>query len=171
MTATEASLNSSRKGSCAQMSSFVNPDPLLRYIQTFDKDRLALINAYTSEATFSCRFISSSSSPLPYHFAKCNTGTLQGPSDIVQVLSSFSWRIVLVPPVEITLDVTIDVLRLTDMNYFVTLIFDTIIDGVGVSVDMVFLLKDNTRLTGKQDLSRVLWTPFVVMSHQIILRS
>jgi len=69
------------------------------------------------------------------------------------------------------LDVTIDILRLPDMNYFVTLIFNTVIEGVGMSVDMVFLLKENTRLTGKQDRLRVLWSPFVVMSHQIILRS
>ena len=57
------------------------------------------------------------------------------------------------------------------MNYFATLTFDTVIDDVGVSVDMIFLLKDNTRLTGKQDRLRVLWIPFTVMSHQIILRS
>ena len=70
------------------------------------------------------------------------------------------------------MDVTIDVLQLPNsMNYFVTMVFDTVIDGVGVSVDMVFLLKDNTRLTGKQDRLRMLWVPFVVMSHQIILRS
>lgn len=75
------------------------------------------------------------------------------------------------PPAETTSDVTIDVLRLPDMNYFVVLAFNTIIEGDGVSVDMVFLLKDNTRLTGKQDRLRVLWAPFVVMSHQIILRS
>lgn len=57
------------------------------------------------------------------------------------------------------------------MNYFVELAFDTIIEGIGLSVGMVFLLKDNQRLTGKQARSRVLWAPFVVMSHQIILRS
>lgn len=147
-----------------------NPDLLPRYIQTFDKDRLALETAYTSEATFSCRFISDAR-PLPYHFTKCNTGTLRGPSSIIQALSSFSRRIVLVPPAETALDVTIDVLRLPDMNYFATLTFDTVIDDVGVSVDMIFLLKDNTRLTGKQDRLRVLWIPFTVMSHQIILRS
>jgi len=57
------------------------------------------------------------------------------------------------------------------MNYFVTIIFNTVIESVGVSVDMVFLLKENARLTGRQDRLRVLWSPFVVMSHQIILRS
>jgi hypothetical protein len=57
------------------------------------------------------------------------------------------------------------------MNYFVTLAFNTVIEGDGVLVDMVLLLKDSTRLTGKQDRLRVLWAPFVVMSHQIILRS
>ena len=153
------------------IGSIHKPDPLLRYIQTFDKDRLALENAYTSEATFSCRFIPSSRSPSPYYFTKCNTGTLQGPSSIIQTLSSFSRQIVFVSPAGIPLDVTIDVLRLPCMNYFVTLVFGTVIEGAGVSVDMVFLLKDNTRLTGKQDRLRLLWTPFVVMSHQIILRS
>ena len=147
------------------------PDPLLRYIQTFDKDRLALENAYTSDATFSCRFIPTSRSPSPYYFTKCNTGTLQGPSSIIQALSSFSQQIAFISPAGIPLDVTIDVLRLPGMNYFVTLVFGTIIEGFGVSVDMVFLLKDNTRLTGKQDRLRLLWAPFVVMSHQIILRS
>jgi hypothetical protein len=78
---------------------------------------------------------------------------------------------VFVPEAGFALDVTIDVLQLPDMNYFATLIFNTIIDGVNVSVDMVFLLKEDTRLKGKQDRSRVLWAPFVVMSHQIILRS
>ena len=57
------------------------------------------------------------------------------------------------------------------MNYFVTIVFYTIIEGVGVSVDMVFLLKDSVRLTGKKDLLRVLWSPFVVISHQIIFRT
>lgn len=154
------------------IGSLCKPDPLHRYIQTFDKDRLALENSYISDATFSCRFIPSSRSPSPYHFTKCNTGTLQGPSSIIQALSSLSRHIVFVPPVGIPLDVTIDVLQLPNsMNYFVTMVFDTVIDGVGVSVDMVFLLKDNTRLTGKQDRLRMLWVPFVVMSHQIILRS
>ena len=124
-----------------------------------------------SEATFSCRLISSSYSPPPYYLAKCNTGTLQGPSSIVQTLSSFSQRILFVPEADFTLDVTIEVLQLPDTNYFMILSFDTVIEGAGVSVDMVFLLKDSTRLSGKLDRLRVLWTPFVVMSHQIILRS
>lgn len=147
------------------------PDPLPRYITTFDKDHLALEGAYTSEATFSCRFISSSRSPPPHYFTKCNTGTLQGPSSIIQALSSFSRRITFVPEAEFALDVTINVLQLSDMNYFATLAFNTIIEGVSVSVDMVFLLKDSTRLSGKQDRLRVLWSPFVIMSHQIVLRS
>jgi hypothetical protein len=148
------------------------PDPLLRYIQTFDKDRLALENAYSSEATFSCRFIPNSRSPPPCYFTRCNTGTLQGSSSIIQALSSFNRQIIFVPPTGIPLDVTIDILRLPCMNYyFVTLVFGTVIEGDRVSVDMVFLLKDNTRLTGKKDRLRVLWTPFVVTSHQIILRS
>lgn len=147
------------------------PDPLLRYLATFDKDRLALEDAYASEATFSCRFISNSNSPLPYCFAKCNTGTLRGPTSIVQALSSFSRQILFVPGPELLLNVAIDVLRLSDMNYFASLTFNTIIEGVSVSVDMAFLLKERARHSAKQDLSRVLWTPFVVMSHQIILRS
>jgi len=145
-------------------------DLLLRYIQTFDKDRLGLENAYASDATFSCRFIPGSPSPSPYYLTKCNTGTVQGPSSIIQALSSFSRQIVFIPPAGIPLDVTIDVLRLPGMNYFVTLAFGTVIEGVDISVDMVFLLKDNTRLTGKQDRLRQLWTPFVVISHQIVLR-
>lgn len=144
---------------------------MLRYIQTFDKDRLALGDAYTSEAFFSCRFIPGSHSPSPWYFSKCNTGTLRGALSIVQALSSFSRQITFVPPNGIPLDVTIEVLQLSGINYFVTLTFDTIVEGAGVSVDMVFLLKDDPRPTGKQDWSRVLWTPFVVMSHQIILRS
>lgn len=146
-----------------------NSDPSLRYIKTFDKDHLALEGAYTSEATFSCRFISSSRSPLPYHFTKCNTGILQGPSNIIQALSSFSRCIAFVPP-ESPLDVTIDILQLPDMSYFTTLTFNTIIEGVDVSVDMVFVLKEYARLTGKQVHFRELWTPFVVVSHQMILR-
>lgn len=63
-----------------------------------------------------------------------------------------------------------DVLQLPDMNYFVTLTLDTEIDGVEVSVDMVFVLKDSAKLIGRQDLLRVLWAPFVALSHQIILR-
>ncbi|KAF9653340.1 hypothetical protein BDM02DRAFT_1893178 [Thelephora ganbajun] len=104
-----------------------------RYITTFDKDHLALESAYTSQATFSCRFIPGSCSPPPYHFTKCSTGTLQGPLNIIQALSSFSRRIVFVPPTESALDVTIEILRLPDMNYFVTLIFDTVVEDVGVS--------------------------------------
>jgi len=57
------------------------------------------------------------------------------------------------------------------MNYFTTLTFNTIIEGAGVLVEMVFLLKESIRLTGKQDPLRVPWAPYVVMSHQIILRS
>lgn len=122
-----------------------------------------------SEATFSCRFISNSPEPPPHYFTKCNTGTLQGPSNIIKALSSFSRRVTFVPEEEFVLDATIDILQLADMNYFAVLAFDTIIEGVDVSVDMAFLLKENTRITGKRD--RVLWTPFVVMSHQIVLRS
>jgi len=152
------------------IGSLRKPDLLLRYIQTFDKDRLGLENAYASDATFSCRFIPGSRSPFPYYLTKCNTDTLQGPSSIIQAISSFSRQIVFAPPTGIPLDVTIDVLQLPGMNYFVTLVFDTVIEGVDISVDMVFLLKDNTRLTGKQDRLRLLWTPFVVISHQIVLR-
>lgn len=147
-----------------------NSDPSLRYIKTFDKDRLGLEGAYTSEATFSCRFISSSPEPPPYHFTKCNTGTLQGASNIVQALSSLSRLIKFVPEAEFVLEATIDVLQLPDMNYFAALAFNTIIEDVDVSVDMAFLLKENARITGRQD-RRVLWAPFVVMSHQIVLRS
>lgn len=68
-------------------------------------------------------------------------------------------------------NVTIDVLKLPDQSYFVTTRFVTVIEGVDVSVDMVFLLKECARVKGKRDLLRVLWSPFVVMSHQIILRS
>ena len=147
-----------------------NSDPLSRYIETFDKDRLALDGAYTSEATFSCRFISNSGSPSPYYFTKCNTGTLQGPLNIIQALSSFSRRIVFTQTAS-PLDVTIDILQLPDMSYFVALAFNTIIEGVEVSVDMIFLLKDFARLKGKQVQFRELWAPFVVMSHQMILRA
>ena len=148
-----------------------NSDPFLRYIITFDKNRLALYDAYTPEATFSCRFISSSSETLPYHFTKCNTGILQGPSNIVKALASFSQRIAFIPDAKFVLDATIDVLQLPDMNYFATLAFNTIIEGVDVSVDMAFLLKESARITIKRSDSRSLWTPFVMMSHQIILRS
>ena len=75
------------------------------------------------------------------------------------------------PPPESASNVAVDVLRLSDTSYFVTMIFDTVIDGVRVSVDMIFLLKESGRLTGKRDLLRVLWSPFVVISHQILLRS
>jgi len=169
--ANETLLNCLPRGLSALRGRLRKSDPLLRYIKTFDKDHLALESAYTSEATFSCRFISNSPEPPPYHFTKCNTGTLQGPSNIIQALSSFSRRIVFVPETEFVLDATIDVLQLPDMNYFAALAFNTIIEGVGVSVDMAFLLKENSRVMGKQDKLRVLWAPFVVMSHQIVLRS
>lgn len=146
-------------------------DPLFRYIMTFDKKHLCLEGAYISEATFSCRFIPSSRPPSPYHLTKCNTGNLQGRTTIIQALWSFSPKIVFVPPTGSALDVTIDILRLPNMNYFAILAFNTIIEDVGVSVDMVFLLKESIRLTGKQDRQVVPWSPYVVMSHQIILRS
>ena len=63
-----------------------------------------------------------------------------------------------------------DILQLPDMNYFMTLTLDTDIDGVEVSVEMVFVLKDSAKLIGRQDLLRVLWTPVVALSHQIIFR-
>ena len=150
---------------------FVILTSLHRYIRTFDRDRLALEGAYAAESTFSCRFISSSRSPLPFYLTRCNTGTLQGHSIIVQTISSLSQRVVLDPPTEPASDVTIDVLQLPDTSYFVTMLFNTVIEGAVVSVDMVFLLKDSARLAGKPDLRRMLWSPFVVMSHQIILRS
>jgi len=122
-----------------------------------------------SEATFSCRHISSSPEPLPSHFTKCNTGTLQGLSEITKALSSFSRHLVFVPEAEFVLDATIDVLQLPDMNYFAVLAFNTIIKGVDVSVDMAFLLKENVGVAEERE--RTLWTPFAVMSHQIVLRS
>jgi hypothetical protein len=146
-------------------------DSFLRYIRAFDKDRLGLESAYASEAILSCRFVSASHAPAPYHFAKCNTGIVQGFSNIVQTLSSFSREIIFIPVPESPLDVTIDILRMSDASYFTTLMFNTIIKGVDVSVDMVFLLKENARLTGKQNRLRMLWSPFVVVSHQIILRA
>jgi len=142
-----------------------------RYIKTFDKNRVSLYGAYTPEATFSCRFVSSSPETLPYHFAKCNTGVLQGPSKIVQALASFSQRIAFIPEPKFVLDATIDVLQLPDMNYFATLAFNTIIEGVDVSVDMAFLLKESARITIKRSESSPIWAPFVVISHQIVLRS
>ena len=140
---------------------------------TFDMDRLALEGAYSSGSTFSCRYIPGSHSAPPHYLAKCNTGTLQGHLSIVQTLSSFSRQIKLTPPAEPASDATIDVVQLPDASYFVIITFDIIIEGVGVSVDMVFLLKENARLTGWQDVSRTssLWAPFVVMAHQITLRS
>ena len=144
------------------------PDPLFRYITTFDKDRLALGGAYASEATFSCRFISSSPEPPPYYL---NTGTLFGSPSIIEGLSSLSRRIIFIPGAEFDLDATIDTLQLPDMSYFVALAFNTIIEGIDVSVDMAFLLKENARVTGNQNQLRVLWAPFVVISHQMILRS
>lgn len=69
------------------------------------------------------------------------------------------------------LDVTIDILRLPDMSYLVVMAFDTVVEGLSVSVDMVFLLKETARRARRQDLLRVLWSPFVVISHQIVLRS
>lgn len=146
-------------------------DSFLRYIRTFDNDRLGLESAYASEAILSCRFVSASHAPAPYHFAKCNTGIVQGSSNIVQTLSSFSQEIVFIPAPGSPLDVTIDILRLSDANYFATLMFNTIIKGVEASVDMIFLLKDSARLTGRENRLRMLWSPFVVVSHQIILRA
>jgi hypothetical protein len=96
---------------------------------------------------------------------------VQGFSNIVQTLSSFSREIIFIPVPESPLDVTIDILRLSDASYFSTLMFNTTIKGVDVSVDMIFLLKENARLTGKQNRLRMLWSPFVVVSHQIILRA
>ena len=52
--------------------------------------------------------------------------------------------------------------------HFVAVTFNTIIEGAGISVDMVFWLKENTRLSGREDQSQVLWSPFVAVSHQII---
>jgi hypothetical protein len=144
---------------------------LLRYIITFDKDRLALEGAYASGSTFSCRYISGPRSPLPHSLVECNTGTLQGHLSIIQELSSFSQQIVFAPPAESASNATIDVLQLPDTSYFVTLIFNTMVEGTWLSVDMVFLLKENVRLTGRQDMLRVLWSPFVVMAHQITLRA
>lgn len=142
-----------------------------RYITTFDKDRLALEGAYLPESTFSCRYIPISRSPPPDYLSKCNIGILQGHSPIIQAISSFSQRIVFAPPRKPTSNITIDALQLPGLSYFITMVFDTIIEDVDVSVDMIFLLKESARLTGKRDLLRVLWSPFVVISHQIILRS
>jgi len=70
------------------------------------------------------------------------------------------------------LDVTIDILQLPDKDYFAAISFNTIIERVDVSVDMALLLRENAMIPGKQDRPRVpLWTPFVAVSHQIILRS
>lgn len=173
--ATAASATSSsclHRGLCAHLTTFTNLT-ILRYIKVFDNDRLGLEGAYAPGATFSCRFIPSPRSSPPHYFTKCNTGTqpLLGPSSIIQTLSSFSRQITFVPESGYTLDAEVFALQLPDTSYFTTLTFNTIVEGASLSVDMVFLLKERTRLSGKQDMSRVLWTPFVVMSHQIILRS
>ena len=170
---TEISLNFLQRGSStlARHSSPNKSNSSFRYIVTFDRDRLALEGAYTPESTFSARYIPiSHSSPLHY-LSRCNTSTLQGHSHIIQSISSFSQRISFVSSPKFPPNVTIDVVRLPDTAYLVTTIFNTTVDDVHVSVDMVFILKESARLTGKRDLLRILWSPFIVVSHQIILRS